>query len=94
MAEEPTVYSITEVSTGLTTDQKSRQTRYLWSMSLRTICFVLAVIVTGPLRWVLLFGAVFLPYFAVIIANAGRERGSWGGNGAFVDDTYKNELPS
>jgi hypothetical protein len=52
------------------------------------------VIVTGPLRWVLLFGAVFLPYFAVIIANAGRERGSWGGNGAFVDDTYKNELPS
>jgi hypothetical protein len=25
-----------------------------------------------------------LPYFAVVIANAGRERGNWFGNGDFV----------
>lgn len=92
MADETEVYSITQAGTSLSVDQKSRQVRYLWSMSLRTICFVGAVIATGPLRWILLAGAVFLPYFAVIIANAGRERGAWRGNGAFIDTDSKNEL--
>jgi hypothetical protein len=38
----------------------------------------------GILRWVLIVGAVALPYFAVVIANAGRERGGWAGSGDFV----------
>ncbi|NBO27373.1 MAG: DUF3099 domain-containing protein, partial [Actinobacteria bacterium] len=32
----------------------------------------------------LIVGAVALPYFAVVIANAGRERGGWAGSGDFV----------
>jgi hypothetical protein len=32
----------------------------------------------------LIIGAVVLPYFAVVIANAGRERGGWSGSGDFI----------
>ena len=47
-------------------------------------CFVGGVLAEGVLRWTLIFGAVALPYFAVVIANAGRERGNWFGSGDFV----------
>jgi hypothetical protein len=94
MSFEAEVHSITGVGTALSTDQKSREVRYLWSMSIRTLCFIGAVIASGALRWVLLAGAALLPYFAVIIANAGRERGAWKGNGAFTDSNPKMELPN
>jgi hypothetical protein len=48
--------------------------RYLISMAIRTVCVVLAVFVGGPMRWVFIAGAVFLPYIAVIMANAVGER--------------------
>ncbi len=44
-------------------------------MSIRVVCFVGAVLVDHWTRWVLLAGAVVLPYVAVVLANAGRERG-------------------
>lgn len=91
MPDQSEVYSITSAGTALSDDQKSREVRYLWSMSLRTVCFVAAVIATGVWRWIFLAGAAFLPYFAVIIANAGRERGNWRGNGAFIKNS-NNEL--
>lgn len=42
-------------------------------MMIRTACFLLTVILPSPYRWFALVGAVTLPYFAVVIANAGRE---------------------
>jgi hypothetical protein len=33
----------------------------------------LTVILPSPFRWFALAGAVFLPYIAVVVANAGRE---------------------
>lgn len=42
-------------------------------MMIRTGCFILTVILPSPYRWFALLGAVTLPYFAVVIANAGRE---------------------
>lgn len=49
---------------------RSRQRRYLLSMALRTACVIGAVVVgPGPLRWLLIAGAVFLPYVAVVMAN-------------------------
>ena len=52
-------------------EQAGRQRRYLISMTLRTLCFVGAVAVgPGVLRWVLVAGAAFLPYIAVVLANA------------------------
>jgi hypothetical protein len=43
-------------------------------MSIRVVCFLGAVLIDHWTRWVLLVGAVVLPYVAVVLANAGRER--------------------
>lgn len=48
--------------------------KYLISMIVRTLCFVLAVVLTGPARWVCVALAVLLPYVAVVIANATNQR--------------------
>ena len=71
MAEE--VYDVTNAQPGLSGDQGARQKRYFFSMMLRTLCFVLAVVTPSPFRWFFLAGAIGLPYIAVVIANAGRE---------------------
>jgi len=68
------VFTITDAQQGLTPEQAGRARRYMVSMILRTVCFIGAVATTGWLRWVLVAGAVLLPYFAVVVANAGRER--------------------
>ncbi len=40
-------------------------------MVIRVVCIILAVAVPlGWLTWIFVAGAVFLPYFAVVIANA------------------------
>ncbi len=61
---------ITTASSSRHADIAARQRRYLLSMSLRTVCFVGAVVTTGWLRWVLVAGALVLPYIAVVMANA------------------------
>jgi hypothetical protein len=68
------VASITSAPTSLTDDLAMRTRRYLWTMGLRTACFVGAIVVPGWPRWVLIAGAVLLPYLGVVGANAGRER--------------------
>ncbi len=53
-------------------DIAARQRRYLFSMSIRTICFVLAILFRNtPATWFFVVGAIFLPYVAVVVANAG-----------------------
>jgi Flp pilus assembly protein TadB len=69
----PVVHSITNAQEGLTIDQSTRQRRYFISMMVRTACFILTVLLPSPYRWFALAGATFLPYIAVIFANAGRE---------------------
>jgi len=66
--------SITGAQTPLSEDQRLRTRRYLISMAIRTVCFIGAIVASGWLRWTLVFGAVILPYVAVIMANAGRKR--------------------
>ena len=39
-------------------------------MTIRFVCVILAVLVKGWLMWVFFAGAILLPYFAVVIANA------------------------
>jgi hypothetical protein len=72
------VISITSAPEPLADDLARRTRRYLLQMGIRTLCFVLAVVLWGVVpTWVsLLFivGAVVLPYVAVLFANAGRER--------------------
>lgn len=73
MGKKKKVFEITTAPSALTRDQAGRQKRYFISMMIRTACFLLTVILPSPYRWFALLGAVTLPYFAVVIANAGRE---------------------
>jgi hypothetical protein len=67
------VYEITAARRGLTEDIRYRQRRYVISMSIRTVCFVLAIVTTGTLRWTFFVLALVLPYLSVVFANSGRE---------------------
>lgn len=68
------VHSVTNAPRSLRDDRRSREIRYLMSMGIRTLCFVLAFVTTGPLRWTFVVAAFVLPYIAVVFANAGREQ--------------------
>ncbi|MDX6351125.1 MAG: hypothetical protein QOF84_5915 [Streptomyces sp.] len=70
------VFRITGARAGLTDDVRGRQRRYIISMSVRTVSFILFVVlwnVSRPLGWIALALGLLLPYVAVVIANAGRE---------------------
>lgn len=71
---EPEVYAITEAQPPLSKEQQARTRRYLISMGIRTACVIGAIFIPGWPRWVLIAGAVILPYLAVVIANGGRDR--------------------
>jgi uncharacterized membrane protein YoaK (UPF0700 family) len=68
------VHSITGARTSLDDDLSQRMRRYLVSMSIRTVCFILAVVCSGWLRWTFASLAIALPYIAVVLANAGPRR--------------------
>ena len=80
MADEKEIFDITSAPKALSDEQASRQKRYFISMMIRTACFILTIFLPSPFRWIALLGAVTLPYFAVVIANAGRETFSPGAN--------------
>jgi hypothetical protein len=66
---------ITTASTNAQDEIWARQRRYIFSMAVRTACFLAAIFVgPGWLRWVLVAGAVLLPYVAVVMANAAGSR--------------------
>jgi hypothetical protein len=67
--------SITTARESRSAEIRHRQSRYLFSMAIRTACFVGAVVASGALRWVLVAAAFILPYVAVVMANA-SERGT------------------
>jgi hypothetical protein len=79
--DDDQVFSITSARSGHSADLGSREKRYAISMGIRTLCFVGAIIawqtIGGWVPWVLLVGALVLPYTSVILANAGvRNQGS------------------
>jgi hypothetical protein len=67
------IYRITGARRSVIEDVDHRTRRYLWSMGIRTACFLLAVVTDGALRWVLIGAAIVLPYLSVVFANGGRE---------------------
>lgn len=71
-AEDEQVVIVTDAAPGHSEDLNSRIVRYAWMMSIRIVCFVLAVLTPSPWRWMFVVGAVFLPYIAVVMANARR----------------------
>ncbi len=66
---------ITTARSSAADDMRSRQRRYAVSMTIRMVCFFAAVMVGDNIfRWILVAAAVFLPFIAVVIANAGDQR--------------------
>jgi hypothetical protein len=68
------VPSITSAPEPLAVDQARRTRSYFIQMSIRVVCIIGAVVTDGWVRWALVAAAVVLPYSAVLIANAGRDR--------------------
>ncbi|SDD18127.1 DUF3099 domain-containing protein [Nocardioides lianchengensis] len=89
----PQAVRITTAASDRNADIAIRQRRYLLSMSLRSLCFVGAIIAAlagvGWLWPILIFGALILPYIAVVMANAVSMRSD-----AFdlADTAYRREL--
>jgi hypothetical protein len=69
---------ITTAASSRDADIAIRQRRYLLSMSLRSLCFVGAIVAAlahvGWLWPILIAGALILPYVAVVMANATTSR--------------------
>ncbi|WP_432563405.1 DUF3099 domain-containing protein [Kineococcus sp. SYSU DK003] len=70
---ETASYRITDAPTSHTDDLGVRYRKYVVSMVIRTACFLAFVFVDHWTRWIFVVGAIFLPYVAVVLANAGRE---------------------
>jgi hypothetical protein len=69
---EPDAVRITTATRSRSDDIGARQRRYVISMTIRTLCFVLAVVCIGHwFMWVFIAGSFVLPYVAVVMANAG-----------------------
>src|SRR5690606_20731513 len=77
----PAVYTVTDAPRPMSEDIGHRQRRYLMSMTVRTVCFVGAIVaaVAGVPVWGVLILLAFdrvPPSVAVIIANGGRGPGA------------------
>jgi len=71
------VHVVTQAHRSLSDDIAYRQRRYLLMMGIRAVCFVIAVVLfVNHFGWLVAIpavGAIFIPYFAVVFANGGRE---------------------
>lgn len=67
-------HSITSAKRSASEDLEMRQRRYLWSMLVRTVCFIGLVITPSPWRWSFLVGAAVIPAIAVVLGNAADRR--------------------
>jgi len=73
-SREPEAVRITSAAASRNDDIATRQRRYLFSMAIRTLCFVGAIVASlAGIHWlwpILIAGALVLPYVAVVMANA------------------------
>lgn len=76
-----TVYTVTDAPRPHSEDLDDRRKKYIFWMAVRTLCFILAIVLVivldGQARLIAFFAvalpAIVLPMFTVISANAGRE---------------------
>lgn len=88
----PAVHSITDAHEAHTDEMRRRMIKYSVSMGVRMVCLVLVFFTQGWLQWVCIAGAVFLPYFAVMIANAGGDTAQMEHSSALLDQAPLPEL--
>ena len=88
---EQDVFNVTAAQRPLSEEQTGRTRKYLISMLIRTLCVIGAIFIPGWPRWVLIAGAIVLPYLAVVVANAGRENDEVGSMG--ITPVLQTALP-
>lgn len=92
-SHRPQVQLVTQAQPSLSADIAARQRRYLIMMGIRVACFALTIALfaagAGWFAAIPAVGAIAIPYFAVVIANGGRELASTRG---FHE--YQPRLPS
>ncbi|HEX5089450.1 MAG TPA: DUF3099 domain-containing protein [Nocardioides sp.] len=92
-SREPEAVRITSAAASRNDDIDARQRRYLFSMGVRTLCFVGAIVAASfGIHWlwpILIVGAVVLPYVAVVMANAATTRDD---GVALLDHSNQREL--
>ncbi|HEX7996170.1 MAG TPA: DUF3099 domain-containing protein [Streptosporangiaceae bacterium] len=68
---------VTEARESRSAEIGQRERRYLVMMGIRVVCFVITVVMflthAGWLTVIPAFGAIALPYFAVVVANSRRQ---------------------
>lgn len=62
--------SVTSIDQSPEAERKARMIKYTVAMTVRVVCLILGMVVQGWLMWVMFAGAILLPYFAVVLANA------------------------
>jgi hypothetical protein len=81
------VQLVTEAQPALSADIAARQRRYLIMMGIRIACFAATIALfaagAGWLAAIPAVGAIAIPYFAVVLANGGREPASTRGFRAY-----------
>ncbi len=67
--------SVTSLPQSPQDEARSRVRHYAITMGIRTVCFILMAVVYPVGWWTFVFaaGAIFLPYIAVVAANAGSD---------------------
>lgn len=63
------VYAVTNIPDSPDVERSKRMKKYALAMGIRTVCVALLVVLEGWLMWVAAVAAIFLPYFAVVLAN-------------------------
>ncbi len=76
MGRRVEVHAITSAQPGPTAEFRHRERQYLLLMGLRMVAIVVAVLVPGIWRWVAAAAGIALPYFAVVLVNAVKVRGT------------------
>jgi len=90
--KEPEAIRITSATRSNSQDIGRRQRRYLISMAIRTVCFILAIVfMGGPMMWVFIVASFVLPTVAVVVANAGASPDP-GGPDPFAPDATRKAL--
>jgi hypothetical protein len=91
------VQLVTEAQRPKSEDIAFRERRYLIMMGIRIVCFVLAVLLfvnhAGWLTAIPAVGAIIIPYFAVVLANGGREPNAGPGFRAYEPNLPARYVP-
>ena len=90
-ADPADAYNITDARVAHSDEMHQRLVKYSLTMGIRMVCLILVFVLDGWLKIVAMAGAVFLPWIAVIIANAGSDTANEHA-GALLDQLPQAEL--